>query len=355
MNAQFHVADGQSVNGGADSDVTLQGAATPLTITDTPTLWDGKSVPLLGTSRSPDDALWDIHTFDISALFPAPGRYGITITSDSYPADCIALVAVIIDLAAAPPGPPPPVCGNGVREGFEECDDGNLLDGDCCDSTCHFEPAGTVCASAGDPCLEALCDGAGTCDAEGLSCRVPVAPEAGRLVLRHGRQDRLTWRWTTGFSIKADFGDPVNATAYDLCLYDKGTGSLRLVARASASAGESCSGAPCWNETPRGYKYRNPAGPLQQLVLQGDLPGRAQITARSAAADCRCRCLSPRRCWCACGRGTGSAGAGTTASRRATGAGASRAAETSTTRTRPLGSRSAARKFSPHRSLGLLP
>ena len=111
---------------------------------------------------------------------------------------------------------------------------------------------------------------------------MPVAPEAGRLVLRDGRQDRLTWRWTTGFSIKADFGDPVNATAYDLCLYDKGTGSLRLVARASASAGESCSGAPCWNETPRGYEYRNPAGPLQQLVLQGDLPGRAQITARSA-------------------------------------------------------------------------
>lgn len=32
------------------------------------------------------------------------------------------------------------VCGNGVLEGDEECDDGNTVGGDCCDATCHFEP-----------------------------------------------------------------------------------------------------------------------------------------------------------------------------------------------------------------------
>jgi cysteine-rich repeat protein len=35
--------------------------------------------------------------------------------------------------------PPPPVCGDGIREAGEQCDDGNLVDLDGCDSTCKFE------------------------------------------------------------------------------------------------------------------------------------------------------------------------------------------------------------------------
>lgn len=46
------------------------------------------------------------------------------------------------------------VCGNGRIEGGEECDDGNTVDGDTCDSTCVIEPLGTPsrndCASAED-------------------------------------------------------------------------------------------------------------------------------------------------------------------------------------------------------------
>src|SRR5262249_38308552 len=36
-------------------------------------------------------------------------------------------------------------CGNGVLDDGETCDDGNLVPGDCCDSTCHVEPAGSAC------------------------------------------------------------------------------------------------------------------------------------------------------------------------------------------------------------------
>lgn len=39
----------------------------------------------------------------------------------------------------ATPPPPTPVCGNGVREGAEACDDGNLTNGDGCDSLCRVE------------------------------------------------------------------------------------------------------------------------------------------------------------------------------------------------------------------------
>lgn len=36
------------------------------------------------------------------------------------------------------------ICGDGKKMGEHECDDGNLVDGDGCDSTCHVEP-GYVC------------------------------------------------------------------------------------------------------------------------------------------------------------------------------------------------------------------
>ena len=42
---------------------------------------------------------------------------------------------------STPPPPPPPtcVCGNGILEPGEECDDGNTVSGDGCSSTCQIE------------------------------------------------------------------------------------------------------------------------------------------------------------------------------------------------------------------------
>ncbi len=48
---------------------------------------------------------------------------------------------------------PPNVCGNGVVEGAEQCDDVNLADGDGCSSACTIEP-GFVCT--GEPSVCAL-------------------------------------------------------------------------------------------------------------------------------------------------------------------------------------------------------
>jgi cysteine-rich repeat protein len=54
-------------------------------------------------------------------------------------------------------------CSNGVTDPGEDCDDGNLLDGDCCSSRCRFEPSGSPCAGDGNTCTDDVCDGAGTC------------------------------------------------------------------------------------------------------------------------------------------------------------------------------------------------
>ena len=60
------------------------------------------------------------------------------------------------------------VCGDGVVDGAETCDDGNTADGDCCSSSCQLDAAGASCSDA-DACTEAdACNAAGQC--------VPGAP-----------------------------------------------------------------------------------------------------------------------------------------------------------------------------------
>lgn len=34
---------------------------------------------------------------------------------------------------------PPSICGNGIKEGAEQCDDGNITNGDGCDNLCKSE------------------------------------------------------------------------------------------------------------------------------------------------------------------------------------------------------------------------
>lgn len=71
-----------------------------------------------------------------------------------------------------------PVCGNGVVESPEQCDDGSSANGtagDCCSSTCSFKPNTTVCRAASGQCdLTEYCTGnAAACPAD-----VPAADNA---------------------------------------------------------------------------------------------------------------------------------------------------------------------------------
>jgi cysteine-rich repeat protein len=89
------------------------------------------------------------------------------------------------DLAIGTPGPSDPEpdyndlvielseiapdgCGNGALDAGEQCDDGNLANGDCCSSACRIEPNGSSCAD-GD-----LCNGAETCQAGVCTAGAPL-------------------------------------------------------------------------------------------------------------------------------------------------------------------------------------
>ena len=55
------------------------------------------------------------------------------------------------------------ICGNGIQEGSEDCDDGNTNGGDCCSATCQYEVASSPCDD-GDACTSPdACDGADSC------------------------------------------------------------------------------------------------------------------------------------------------------------------------------------------------
>jgi len=54
-------------------------------------------------------------------------------------------------------------CGNGILDPGEECDDGNVFDGDCCSSACLFEASGSACPDDDSPCTTDVCDGRGHC------------------------------------------------------------------------------------------------------------------------------------------------------------------------------------------------
>ena len=69
-------------------------------------------------------------------------------------------------------------CGNGIVESGEQCDDGNLADGDCCSSLCQVDPNGTACSDGSlctrsDTCQGGACVGSNPGDVHGVdACHV---------------------------------------------------------------------------------------------------------------------------------------------------------------------------------------
>jgi cysteine-rich repeat protein len=133
------------------------------------------------------------------------------------------------------------ICGNGILDAGENCDDGNKLAGDCCSPTCKFEPLGSPC-TAPTICTNNACNGAGACGSvslnDGLACT-----------------DANVCTVADTCTAGACVGGPRNCVDGNVCTTDLCTppavgcenlnNALACDDLNAATAGDSCSGGAC--------------------------------------------------------------------------------------------------------------
>jgi cysteine-rich repeat protein len=199
-----------------------------------------------------------------------------------------------------------PNCGNNVVDGFEKCDDGNQVDGDCCSATCDFEASGAPCPDATVCNGAETCDGAGACqpgmpldcDDNSLCTQDSCDPVGGcinqstpigtcrtalksTLILKDKNPntgDKLAWTWAKGQSTtQSELGMPNATTRYSLCVY-AGTPAT-LVADYTVDP-DPVKWVPI---STKGYKFKDSAGNgdgITKVILKGGSQDRAKCLVR---------------------------------------------------------------------------
>jgi cysteine-rich repeat protein len=156
-------------------------------------------------------------------------------------------------------------CGDGILDGGEACDDGNVQDGDGCNSACRIRlcltPPSNACFVAEHGSLS-------------------VHEKEKRRYLAAGFS--ATLRGFDGAVALEDFGQPLfDLTRYDICVYD---GEDDLVAQLIVARGFDVCGKKeksCWQQVgDRGYKYTDPdldAAGIGSIVVQGGAAGKGSV------------------------------------------------------------------------------
>lgn len=177
-------------------------------------------------------------------------------------------------------------CGNGLVTAGEACDDGNTSPGDCCDASCQLEPDGTSCdderaCTRLDVCTAGTCGGTEEPDpACRTSGKAVVTIKPGPLSLK----DRLSFAWKKGAATAlGDFGDPTQpgGATYYVCLYDGNGGGYDLELEATIPPAGTCAGKECWKAAgTKGFKYKDKAAArrgITKLILKSGDEGKAVL------------------------------------------------------------------------------
>ncbi len=187
------------------------------------------------------------------------------------------------------------------------CSDPQLVNGTTCDdgNTCTISDACTSgncvgnSVTCGDSIVQPGCDedcdipgGGPNCTADchyicgptpQTGCRAPAQAGKGTVLLKDkspDKKDGLNWKYIKGAATTlADFGDPLTATDYTLCIYDQSAADQPILL-AHAPAGGTCGTKPCWKAIKGGFKYNDklftPDG-LQQVLLKSGPATKAKI------------------------------------------------------------------------------
>jgi len=200
------------------------------------------------------------------------------------------------------------VCGDGVVDPGEACDDGNQEAGDCCAADCSAAaPDATACSddslcTIDDRCAAGRCQAGGPLPCEpcgechsATGCFVSAPSAAcGQSTITNGSQitivhpkhgtDRFVWSLQSGpATAKSAFGNPLDTTGYALCA---SLPSGKLVLRAVAPPGACSRRRPCWRSKRAGFEYIDQAAPegLAYLSLRAGPAGKAWLSAGGAHA-----------------------------------------------------------------------
>lgn len=125
-------------------------------------------------------------------------------------------------------------CGNGVLESYENCEDGNLTNGDGCSDRCRIEPCWT-CSGLPSTCTLAIraCDTNVT--AGGISLQLDAAG---------AHPAKLQWKMARGPALPlVTLGDPTATTDYAICAFDRSQPTPTLLWTAAIPSG------PGWKRT----------------------------------------------------------------------------------------------------------
>ena len=172
-------------------------------------------------------------------------------------------------------------CTNPANDGLP-CDDGSActVNEVCQAGACvgTAEPEGTPCDD-GNGCTQPDTCTAGVCvGTEPTGCALPI--ESGKASFRlddktSDNRDKLKWRWRKGTTTKAAFGDPLEDTDFELCVYDEVADTPQLILHETIPAGEG------WRENRRGFRYADrklARSSIKTASLKNGLDGKASIS-----------------------------------------------------------------------------
>ncbi len=156
------------------------------------------------------------------------------------------------------------LCGNGITTAREQCDDGNVVDGDGCSGACRLEVCGTAPAAG---CVMAT--------KSSLSVRKENSI--------YGEKDALKWTWAGPATDLSTLGDPLTTADLVLCVYDLASSPTpRLKMQPVMPAGGFCGIKPCWKArgaTGFGYgdRFLTPSGITKAKLGTGGSSTKASV------------------------------------------------------------------------------
>ena len=154
---------------------------------------------------------------------------------------------------SVPGHPCKPVCGDGVVLGSEQCDDGNLIDGDGCDSNCTVTGCGNGIVTAGEQCDDGNTDNTDACK---NGCRLNGCGD-GRATLLADSFDTekggLCALDYTGFANWTVARGAVNLIDYDCMRFSPGNG-LYVDLQATSSGASRLESYATFTLTPGTYR-----------------------------------------------------------------------------------------------------